>query len=72
MTGNQTIRNRIRARLIEKGMSLDSWARAHGYLEGVVPSTVSRYCGKDKRPIGKQAREIIEALEAETGVKICG
>jgi hypothetical protein len=53
-------------------MSIDGWARTHGYLNGVVPKIISRYIGKGKRPNGGKSLEIIEALEAETGIKICG
>lgn len=72
MTRTQTIRNSLRARLIERGTSIDGWAREHGYLEGVVPKIISRYIGTNKRPSGAQSLAIIEALEAETGIKICG
>ncbi len=72
MSRSQTIRNSLRARLIERGMSIDSWAREHGYLQGVVPKIISRYVGRDKRPNRGQSLEIIKALEDETGIKICG
>ena len=65
-------RNLLRAKLLEKGFSLTSWERAQGFSNGIVRVAVSRFAGKDKRPRGQQTRKIIEALEAETGIKICG
>ena len=66
------IRNILRAKLLEKGSSLSSWERSKGYPDGVVRMVVSRFAGKDKRPNRGQSLCIIEALELETGVKICG
>lgn len=64
------VRNLLRARLLEKGFSLSTWEREKGY--NGVRTMIYRFAGKDKRPWGKQARAIIEALESETGIKICG
>ena len=66
------VRNLLRARLLEKGISLSDWERSKGYPDGVVRMVVSRFAGKDKRPNRGQSLCIIEALELETGVKICG
>jgi hypothetical protein len=33
--------------------------------------TISRYVGKNKRPTGWRAKEIIEGLEELTGLKLC-
>ena len=66
-------RNFIRARLIEQGTNLDAWAREHGYKERTVSKVISRFIGNDgKPPEGSISREIIDALEADTGVRICG
>ena len=70
MTQFDTIKNAVRAKLLLKGFSLSAWERAKGY--NGVRMTIYRFAGKDKRPRGKQARAIIEALESETGIKICG
>ena len=67
-----TTRNSLRAKLLEKGLSLTAWEREKGYGNGVVRVVVSRFAGKDARPNGGQSLEIIEALEAETGIRICG
>ncbi len=67
-----TTRNSLRAKLLEKGLSLTAWGRRKGYGDGVVRVVVSRFAGKNTRPGRGQSLEIIEALEAETGIKICG
>ena len=72
MTQAETIRTRIRARLLDKGISLSSWERTKGYTDGFVRKVVSRFAGIDKRPQKGKTLAIIEALELETGVKICG
>lgn len=66
-------RNFIRARLIERGTNLDAWARSRGFKERSVSTIITRYIGSDsKPPEGSISREIIDALEADTGVRICG
>lgn len=73
MSPNQTMRNLLRARLLEKkGLSIDEWEKTHGYAKGVVHKIISRFIGQPKRPCGEISLSIIEALEQETGVKICG
>jgi hypothetical protein len=52
-------------------MTINEWARRRGFVFGTVPKIVSRYSGKEKPPVGTKAREVIEALEKETGVRIC-
>jgi hypothetical protein len=72
-TKEQTVMNNIRARLIEQGSNIDDWARSHGYKEGNVRSIIIRFAGKDKKPqAGTISQQIISAIEAETGVKVCG
>lgn len=72
MTQPETIRNRIRARLLDKGISLSSWGQTKGYSSGFVRKVVSRFAGKNVRPQMGISLAIIESLEQETGVRICG
>jgi len=62
----------VRASLMAKGFSLAGWARLQGYDPVSVPKYLRRWAGRQKRPIGVQTRAIIEALEQDTGIKICG
>jgi hypothetical protein len=68
----QQLRNTMRARLLEKGLTVETWARALGFSEGVASKVVSRYIGKEKRPIGPTATRVIEGLERESGMRLCG
>jgi hypothetical protein len=69
----QAIMNTLRARLIERGSNIDDWARSHGHKEGTVRRIISRFVGKDKRPQADTlSRQIIDDIEADTGVQICG
>ena len=73
MSQSTTIRNLLRARLIEKGMNIEKWGRENGYTRGVVQQILSRYAGKPKRPSEpSQTCDIITGLEKYTGIKICG
>lgn len=73
MSESTAIRNLLRARLIEKGTSVERWGREHGYIHGVVHRVLCRYIGNAKRPRKNTASDIIiSQLEAETGIKICG
>ena len=72
-TKKHVILNTMRARLIERGSNIDDWARSHGYKEANVRTIIGRFAGKDKRPQADSlSRQIIDAIEAETGVQICG
>jgi len=62
----------VRSILLKKGETVADWARKHGYNPTCAARYLLRWGGKDKRPRGTQTREIIEALEAETGIRICG
>ena len=68
----QQVRNKMRARLMEKGMTVESWSRTQGYGEGVAAKIVIRHVGKKERPRGAVATRIIEGLEAATGLRLCG
>ena len=68
----QQIKNTMRARLMEKGLTVEGWAREQGYGEGVAAKIVVRFVGKNKRPKGPVATKIIEGLETETGLRLCG
>ena len=65
-------RNSLRGILLLKGLSLSEWARSHGYQVSLVTGLVSRFAGTGKRPGRGVSLEIIEALEQDTGIKICG
>lgn len=62
----------VRRVLLKKGEMVADWARRKGYDPTCASWYLLRWGGKKKRPRGRQTREIIEALEIETGVKICG
>lgn len=73
MSESTTTRNLLRARLMEKGTSIERWGRDHGYIHGVTHRVVCRFIGKAKRPReNTDSERIINGLEAETGIKICG
>ena len=66
------IRHKVRANLVGKGMSLQEWARRNNFTPDVARQVVYRHCGRATRPTGPKAKVIIAAIEAETGVKVCG
>ena len=68
----QQLCNVMRARLLEKGLTVEGWARTQSISEGVASKVVSRYAGQEKRPRGHRSKEVIEGLEALTGMKLCG
>ncbi|GHS85551.1 hypothetical protein AGMMS49957_01830 [Synergistales bacterium] len=69
---NHELKMAMRARLKEKGLTVEEWAQVKGIGEGVASSIVSRYVGRARRPTGWRAKEIIEGLEELTGIKLCG
>jgi hypothetical protein len=72
MDPNQNIRVELHTRMREKGLTVEGWAQARGISEGVASMMVSRHVGKTKRPTGWRAKEVIEGLEAVTGLRLCG
>lgn len=62
----------VRGVLLKKGETVADWARRKGYDPTCASRYLLRWGGRNKRPRGRQTREIIEALESETGIKICG
>lgn len=72
MRSAATIRIVARAALLAQGHSLSSWARSHGYAPGVVTKIFSRFAGSPKRPKRGRSLAIIEALERETAMTLCG
>ena len=62
----------VRGVLLKNGETIADWARKKGYNPTNVARYLARWSGKNKRPRGQQTLEIIEELESETGVKICG
>ena len=69
---NGEIKDTMHIRLRKKGLTVESWARSRGISEGVASKAVSRYGGKARRPIGRRGIEVIEGLEKETGLVLCG
>ena len=63
---------KIRASLLEKGLTLTDWARSKGFSRRSVYQTLWRFADTDKRPNTGISLSIIAQLEAETGIKICG
>ena len=73
MSDIMTMRNQVRGLLIMQGKSLRSWAKENGYPYGNVGKIVERFAGNGRRPrIGSRSLEVIEALERDTGIRICG
>ena len=64
--------NKIRGKLIEKGSNVKAWAKEKGFSPEATKVVLYRYCGRNYRPSGPKSKEIIEAIEAETGVRVCG
>ena len=62
----------VRAFLLKEGETIAGWARKHGYNPVHAARYLGRWSGKANRPRGAQTRTIIEALEKDTGIKICG
>ncbi|MBF0424791.1 MAG: hypothetical protein HQL66_03105 [Magnetococcales bacterium] len=65
-----SIRLKVRARLMEKGESLYSWARIKGYNPRVVNRSLQVYADGTKRPRGKVITRILTDLSRDTGVRI--
>lgn len=54
-------------------MDLAGWARAYGVKENTAWVVLRRFSGRDRRPRpGTIAEHVIQALEATTGIHICG
>ena len=62
----------MRGLLLLKGKTLSEWAREHEYPIHLVVMAMNRFVGRDKRPRRGLTRKIIEALEQETGMRLCG
>ena len=62
----------LRGLLLLKGLTLSAWARENGYTANLVTGLVSRFAGKEKRPKSGVSLKVIEALERDTGMRICG
>ena len=71
---NKEIRDELYVRMRKMGLTIDVWARSRGIKTGVAASALYRHAGKPERPTIRQwrAREIIESLEALTGMTLCG
>ena len=69
---NGEIKDTMHIRLREKGLTVEGWARSRCINEGIASKAVSRYVGKARRPGGRRGMEIIEGLEKETGLTLCG
>jgi hypothetical protein len=68
----EATRKSLRGILLLKGLTLYGWANENGYSRHVVTALVSRYVGKNKRPMRGMSLEVIEKLERDTGIKLCG
>ena len=62
----------MKAFLLKKEKTIAGWAKKHGYNPVHVVRYLGRWSGRANRPRGAQTRAIIEALEKDTGIKICG
>lgn len=62
----------VRAVLLKEGKSIAGWAREYGFNPVHAARYLLRWSDREKRPRGHQTRTIIEALEKDTGIKICG
>lgn len=71
-TNENRINRQIRAVLLEQGVTLTDWAIGKDFQPRTVFQTLWRFAGADKRPRRGIALSIVEQLESETGVKICG
>lgn len=54
---------RLRARLLARGITLADFSRMHGFKTDTVYKNVRRYYGRGTRPWGTVALEIIRRLE---------
>lgn len=62
----------VRGALMKKGETIADWARRSGFNPIFASRYLLRWGGKKGRPRGEKTRAVIEALEAETGIRICG
>lgn len=62
--------NQVRARLIERGMSLAQFARDYGYEPRTVTQSVARWAGADSLPQGRAAFSVIRDLSLLLGTEI--
>ncbi len=66
----------IRARLIEKGETLRSWALRRGWNPRTVLAAIERHSTKAntthrrRGPFGKMTIQILEDLNQDTGIKV--
>ncbi len=73
MLCNTTIRNLVRGKLLLQGKTLHAWATDRGFSPKVAARMFARFAGESKRPkAGTKSLAVIEALEKDTGIKICG
>jgi hypothetical protein len=66
------VRTTLRATLLGRGETLAGWGRRNGFNLKTVYQNLWRFAGKEARPGKGISLEIIEALERDTGMKICG
>ena len=72
MRDRSAMRVRISGTFHLRGLTLAAWAEANGFGYSAVMQVLHRFAGSEKRPQGALGRAIIEGLEAETGLVICG
>lgn len=67
-------RNCLRGELLKKkGLSMRGWAQRHGLKPNAAQIAIYRAIDQNRRPRkGSKALAILEELEADLGIKICG
>lgn len=68
----RNVNQQIRSQLLGFGFTLADWSRRKGFKPATVQQTLWRYAGKSDGPKRGIALSIINQLEFETGIKICG
>ena len=65
-------KQKIRASLLGRGMTLTGWARNKGLKPTTVTQILARYAGKNTRPKKGITKKVIDMLELELHIKVCG
>ena len=67
------VMSKVRNALERRGWTLTQWARENGFNENSVYVFLKRWSGRNRRPrSGFLTQKVIEALERDTEVRICG
>lgn len=65
-------KQKIRAALLGRGMTLADWARNKKLKATTVTQILARYAGKNTRPKRGITKKVIDMLESELLIKVCG